>query len=116
MDSPKLSASALEKLQVIAGRENVLTSDEDRLCYAYDGQRVERVPDAIVRPSNADEVARILVLANEERVAIVPRGGGTGLSGGSVARTGGIVLDLTRMNTKSLRSIRGIGTWSSSRA
>jgi len=98
MDTPKLSPSVLDKLSSIAGKEYVLVSNEDRLCYAYDGQRVEHVPDAIVRPIDADQIAQVLRLANEERFPIVPRGGGTGLSGGSVAVGGGVVLDLTRMD------------------
>lgn len=98
MDAPKLSEQVLSKLREIVGPEYVLTWDEDRICYGYDGQRIERVPDAIVRPADADEISRILVLANDENIVVVPRGGGTGLSGGSVASNGGVVLDLTRMN------------------
>lgn len=98
MDIPSLSSAVMQKLASIVGADNVLTSDEDRLCYAYDGQRVERVPDAIVRPADAEQIAAVLILANEQCFPVVPRGAGTGLSGGSVASNGGIVLDLTRMN------------------
>ncbi len=98
MDTSELAPSVLDKLSSIAGREHVLASDEDRLCYAYDGQRVEHVPDAIVRPIDADQIALVLRLANDGGFSVVPRGGGTGLSGGSVAVGGGVVLDLTRMN------------------
>jgi glycolate oxidase len=98
MDTPGLSSSVLSELASIACRENVLTSDEDRICYAYDGQRVEHIPDAVVRPASASQISLILQLANDARFSVVPRGGGTGLSGGSVASSGGVVLDLTRMN------------------
>ncbi len=98
MKTPALSESVISQLGSIVGAENVLTSDEDRLCYAYDGQRVECVPDAVVRPADAEQIAQVMVLANDERLPVVPRGGGTGLSGGSVASSGGIVLDLTRMD------------------
>ncbi|MFQ5999916.1 MAG: FAD-binding oxidoreductase, partial [Candidatus Bathyarchaeia archaeon] len=47
---------------------------------------------------SAEEVAKILSLANEENVPVTPRGGGTGLSGGCVAVSGGILLSLERMN------------------
>lgn len=86
------------ELEAIVGRSFVLTSDEDRICYSYDGQRDEHIPDAVVRPSDAEQISKIVCLANDARFPIVPRGGGTGLSGGSVASHGGIVLDLTRMN------------------
>ncbi len=98
MNTPSLSKSVLEKLSEIIGADYVLTSNEDRLCYAYDGQRTEYVPDAIVRPINAEQISKILILANDASFPVVPRGAGTGLSGGSVASSGGIVLDLTRMN------------------
>jgi len=98
MESSKLSLSVIHELSSIVGSEHVLISDEDRLSYAYDSQRIEFVPDAIVRPIETDEIVRILKLANEEPFAVVPRGGGTGLSGGCVAIRGGVVLDLSRMN------------------
>jgi glycolate oxidase len=59
---------------------------------------VEHLPDAIVRPKDASEIAQVLRLANVEGIAVTPRGAGTGLSGGSVVSSGGIVLDLTRMS------------------
>jgi len=98
MKTPSLSSSVIQELQAIVGAEHVLTSDADRICYAYDGQRVERVPDAVVRPIDADQISRILSLANAQSFPVVPRGAGTGLSGGSVASSGGVVLDVTRMD------------------
>ncbi|HHV80043.1 MAG TPA: FAD-binding protein [Firmicutes bacterium] len=85
-------------LEEIVGAENVLTEAEDLFCYAYDSTHVEFMPDVVVRPGSADEVARIVRLANELEVPVVPRGSGTGLSGGSVPIEGGIVMDLTRLN------------------
>lgn len=93
-----ISSSIIAQLRTIVGSEFVLTSSEDRICYSYDGQRDEHLPDVVVRPSDAEQVSRILCLGNDAGFAIVPRGGGTGLSGGSVASQGGIVIDLTRMN------------------
>lgn len=98
MRNPNLSSIIIDKLKSIFGTDYVLTSNEDRLCYAYDGQREEYLPDAVVRPVNPDQISQLLQLANNESFAVVPRGGGTGLSGGSVASGGGVVLDLTRMN------------------
>lgn len=97
MNAPQLASPVLAELRCIVGDEHVLTSDEDRLCYAYDGQCEERVPDAVARPVDSEQIARILRLGNDAGFAVVPRGGGTGLSGGSVS-SGGVVLDLTRMS------------------
>ncbi|MBI2842014.1 MAG: FAD-binding protein [Armatimonadetes bacterium] len=87
----------LQSLAEIAGREHLLTSIEDRICYGYDSQHVESLPDAVVCPADAHQIAEVLKLANESGFHVVPRGAGTGLSGGSVPITGGVVLDLSRL-------------------
>jgi len=93
-----MNRNVVKKLAEIAGREHVLTSIEDRICYSYDSQHVERLPDAVVRPADTGQVSQVLRLANEARAPVVPRGAGTGLSGGSVPAEGGIVLDLSRLD------------------
>jgi len=92
-----LSELVIRSLQVIAGSDNVLTSKEDRLCYAYDATNQIFLPDAVVFPSNAEDVSKVLKLANTERFYVTPRGAGTGLSGGSIPVSGGVVLSLERM-------------------
>ncbi|NIQ94818.1 MAG: FAD-binding oxidoreductase, partial [Desulfuromonadales bacterium] len=59
---------------------------------------MQGVPDIVVFPETNKEVGFIVALANQEGVPIIPRGSGTGLSGGSIAPQGGIVICLTRMN------------------
>jgi glycolate oxidase subunit GlcD len=54
-------------------------------------------PDAVALPRTADEVAEVVAWCYERGVAIVPRGGGTGYAGGSVALDGGVVLALERL-------------------
>jgi len=93
-----MSNSIRTKLEEIAGRENVHCAAEDLICYGYDAQHVEHRPDVVVRPANIDEVSAIVGLAHREGTPIIPRGAGTGLSGGSVPIEGGVVLDLSRMN------------------
>lgn len=88
----------LKKLREIAGKEHVLTAREDLICYGYDAQHVEHRPDAAVRPADADQIGAIVRLANDEGFPVIPRGAGTGLSGGSVPTQGGVVIDLCRMN------------------
>jgi glycolate oxidase len=52
----------------------------------------------VVFPRSADDVAAIVRIANEQKVPIVGRGAGTGLSGGAIPRAGGIVISFARMN------------------
>ncbi len=66
--------------------------------YGRDWTRVyEPHPSAVVFPRTAADVSRVLRLASQHAVAVVPSGGRTGLAGGAVARNGEIVLSLSRM-------------------
>ena len=74
------------------------TAEEDLLCYAYDASNRHYRPDAVAFPANTDEVSDILKLANEHHFFVVPRGAGTGMSGGALAVKGGLVLVMTRFS------------------
>jgi glycolate oxidase len=93
-----LEPRIIQKLKQIIGADNVATDPQDLLCYSYDATQMEFRPDAVVYPANADEVSAILKLANEELFPVFPRGAGSGFSGGSLPKGGGIVLVTTRMN------------------
>ncbi|OGD26757.1 MAG: hypothetical protein A2Y56_00420 [Candidatus Aminicenantes bacterium RBG_13_63_10] len=96
-----LDRGLLDKLSAIVGPDNAI-SDPDRLeGYSRDEsplREIARRPEAVVRPGTTAEVASVLRLASEARIPVVPRGGGTGLSGGCVPHLGGLVLSLERMN------------------
>jgi len=93
-----LKPSVLRELKSIVGPANCLASPEELLVYSYDATRQESLPGAVARPRTAREISEILRLANRERLPIVPRGAGTGMSGGSIPARDGIVLSLERMN------------------
>lgn len=93
-----LDTRIIEKLKTIVGPENVATDRQDLICYGYDATQMEFLPDAVVHPGNAEEVAHILRLANAERFPVFPRGAGSGFTGGALPKGGGIVLVTTRMN------------------
>ena len=86
------------KLRKIVGSDAVLDRPEDLMLYEYDGSLARGVPRFVVFPQSTRHVSDIVKLANREGLAIVPRGAGTGLSGGSIARNGGIILAFARMN------------------
>lgn len=88
----------IKALQEIVGKENVATEKQDRICYSYDATQMEFLPDTVVFPGTTDEISRVLTLANREAVPVFPRGAGSGFSGGSLPKGGGIVLVTTRMN------------------
>jgi glycolate oxidase len=95
--------SLVEQLEGIVGREAVVSSREKMESYLFDETcipvRPSAVPDCIlVKPANSMEVSKILRLANEKKVPVYPRGGGTGLVGGAVPTRSGIIVSLERMN------------------
>jgi glycolate oxidase len=88
-----MTSQILSKLKDIVGVANFLDAEEDKLVYSYDGTPLlAHKPEAILMPRSTDEIARIMQLANEENFGVVPRGSGTGLSGGSVPSENSIVL------------------------
>ncbi len=94
-----MKQTTLNKLKEITGSKNYLDSHEDKICYSYDGTPlIETLPEAVLFPENEDQISKIMLLANEERFAVIPRGAGTGLSGGSVPVTNSVVLVMTRWN------------------
>ena len=88
----------LKKLRKLVGDDSVLDRPEDLALYEYDGGLAKETPRAVVFPRTTEQVSAIVRLCNEAEVSVVPRGAGTGLSGGSIARQGSIVMALTRMN------------------
>src|SRR5947209_12054148 len=91
-------SSFVKHLKKIAGSDAVLERAEDLMLYEYDGGIHTSAPRAVVFPQSTEQVARIMRLAGENGFPVVPRGAGTGLSGGALAREGAVVLAFARMN------------------
>ena len=103
-----LADAAVSSLAGIVGDDNVL-ADADSLD-RYTGDSLspsrafgaagafERLADVVVRPGSAGEVSEVVRWANSHRVPVIPYGGGTGVMGGVVPASGGLVLDVKRMN------------------
>lgn len=94
-----LSPSVLAELAGIVGPQDLLTSKEDLLVYAFDGTAaLNQMPGCVLFVTSTEEVSAVLRLANRENIPVVTRGSGTGLSGGSLPIPGCIVLCTVRMN------------------
>lgn len=93
-----MQRAIINQLAVIVGRDNLLASPEDLRCYSYDGTGRVFLPEAVALPGSAEEIAAIVRLANTHGFPVVPRGAGTGMTGGSLPTAGGLVLATTRMN------------------
>ena len=94
-----LTPSTIDAFAAIVGRDAVLTELEDLIPYSFDGTAaLKERPAAVVFPKTTEQVARCVRVAAEQRIAVVTRGSGTGLSGGSVPAPGSLVLCLTQMD------------------
>ena len=93
-----MKESFIKELATIVGRENVLSSKRDLLAYSYDATQHQEMPEVIVFPDSTAKVSAVMKAAHREKVPIVPRGAGTGISGGTLPIKGGLVLELSRMN------------------
>ena len=96
------------ELEDAVGRENVSMSEGERLAYGTDYFWISRMwidkgqtpptPDYIVRPSSAEEISKVLKIANYYKIPVYTWGGGSGSQGGALPMAGGITLDTKRMN------------------
>ncbi|GAB6083319.1 FAD-linked oxidase C-terminal domain-containing protein [Desulfuromonas carbonis] len=94
-----ISKTAIEHLQQRLGTANVAFEKEDLLVLGYDSTPgVHHLPEVAVYPTSNEGVLAAMEIACREGLPIVPRGSGTGLSGGSVPVKGGMVICLNRMN------------------
>ncbi|EDM24263.1 FAD-binding oxidoreductase [Caminibacter mediatlanticus] len=92
----------IEYLKNIVGEDDIKTDKIHLRAYSYDATREHFYPDAVVFPENEEEVSKILKYCNEEKIAIIPRGAGSGFTGGALPVNGGIVLALEKHMNKIL--------------
>ncbi len=93
-----LEEKVFEELISIVGTERCKRSKEDLLTYCYDACIHEYLPDAVVFPKSAQEVAHIMKTASAHNIFVTPRGAGSGLGGEALAKYGGIVICFSMMN------------------
>ena len=85
-------------LSALLGAKYVLHTFYDLMLYEYDASIDRCTPDIVVLPASTEDVAAIVKIAAHHNIPVVPRGAGTGLSGGAIPIYGGIVIVFTRMN------------------
>jgi glycolate oxidase len=85
-------------LEAALGKAGVLWQPADLKLYEYDGGVDKALPEVVVFPRSTEQVVAALRVARENNLTIVGRGAGTGLSGGAIARAGGMIMSFARMN------------------
>ncbi len=86
----------------IVGDENIYSDKAHLIAYSYDATRTKFEPDAVIFPRNEEDVSRILKYCNEHKIVIVPRGAGSGFTGGALPSNGGIILGFEKHMNKIL--------------
>jgi glycolate oxidase len=93
-----ITQEIVKQLEIIVGSHNTSVDEAILHVYGFDVSDVSGTPDIVVRPNSVDQVSGIVKACARYKVPVIPRGGGSGAAGGAVAPTGGVVVDLTRMN------------------
>ncbi len=96
-----LLKSNIDELKKIIKKENLLTNEEERYCYAQDSANIrhkQELPDVVVFVETIEDVQRIVKYANTYSIPIISRGAGTNTVGSCTCPKGGIVLNFTKMN------------------
>jgi len=86
----------------IVGDDNIYSDKAHLIAYSYDATREHFEPDAVIFPRNEEDISKILKYCNEHRIIIVPRGAGSGFTGGALPSKGGIVLAMEKHMNKIL--------------
>lgn len=98
--NPKEFAEILTSLKGIMGEQYVFTDEESLSNYGHDEtENLVFLPDIVIKPRSAEDIAKVVQLCNKYKIPITPRGAGTGLSGGALPHFGGILVSFERMNS-----------------
>ena len=92
----------IDGLSGIVGTDNCLNDKAHMLAYSYDATRLEYEPDAVVFPRHEEDVSNVLKYCNEHGIIVVPRGAGSGFTGGALPAKGGIILAVEKHMNKIL--------------
>ena len=84
----------------LVGADNIYTDQAHKRAYSYDATRTFYEPDAVLFPRSEEDISAILKYCNEHNIIIVPRGAGSGFTGGALPVNGGIVLALEKHMNK----------------
>ena len=86
----------------ILGEDNAYFDEAHKIAYCYDATRKRYAPDGVVFPKDESDVSEILKYCNEHKITIIPRGAGSGFTGGALASSGGIIMALEKHMNKIL--------------
>lgn len=86
----------IRDLKAIVGEGECFSDKAHLTAYCYDATKERKYPECVVFPHNEEEVSRVLKYCNEHLIPIIPRGAGSGFTGGALAVQGGVILALEK--------------------
>ena len=86
----------------LLGEDNAYFDEAHKLAYSYDATRKVFKPDAVLFPKDEDEVSKILAYCNDNLLPVIPRGAGSGFTGGALAVSGGVIISFEKHMNKIL--------------
>ena len=98
----KITKQDIKELKKIVGQENIFSDKAHLIAYSYDATRNSQLPDLVIFPRNEEDISKILKYCNERKIIVVPRGAGSGFTGGAVPNSGGVVLAFEKYMNKIL--------------
>jgi glycolate oxidase len=96
----KYIGAYITQFKNIVGEAFVLADEES--CKNYDHDETENLhflPDVVIKPRTAEEISAVMKICNAQKIAVTPRGAGTGLAGGALPHFGGVLISMERFNT-----------------
>ena len=93
-----MNSSQEKELRKLFEKDQVLVSPEEKLCYSYDATAKSYLPDAIILAHSTEDVVKAMKYAHRHKIIVIPRGAGSGYTGGSLPLKGGIVVSFEQMN------------------
>ncbi|WP_156262581.1 FAD-binding protein, partial [Helicobacter ailurogastricus] len=87
-----LNPEHAKALSAFVGEDNFFTDPAHLSAYAYDATRERHLPEGVIFPKNEQEISQILAYCNQHQIIVVPRGAGSGFTGGGLGGGGGVIL------------------------
>jgi len=97
-----LNTKDLDYFESILGKENVKADKAHLIAFCYDATKERFEPECVLFPRNEEDISKILKYCNNAKITLVPRGAGSGFTGGALPSSGGVVLSLERHMNKLL--------------
>lgn len=97
-----IDTNHLKALEQIVGKENIYSDKAHLIAYSYDATRERFEPDCVIFPRGEEDISQILKYCNTHKINVIPRGAGSGFTGGALPARGGVILAFERHMNKIL--------------